>query len=112
MTLARRTADVFDDLLGRRFTCHGFLSHLVLAVTMSQKSSLVQCDRSISKALMPDMPPLPPVAQPISAGKFRWAASRAGDAASSHHLHQINVFPAIGLRAWCDFEIFPLIRLQ
>ena len=41
--LARRTADVSDDLLGRLFACPGFLSHLYsLTVTMSQKSSLVQ----------------------------------------------------------------------
>ena len=50
-----RTADILHDLLGRRFACPGFLSHLhSLPVTMSQKSSLVQDDQSVSKALTLD----------------------------------------------------------
>ena len=41
--LPRRTADVSDDLLGRLFQLFGCLSNLhSLAVTMSQRSSLVQ----------------------------------------------------------------------
>ena len=53
--LPRRTADVSDDLLDWLFQLSGFLSHLhSLAVTMSQKSSLVQQVRSVSKALTPD----------------------------------------------------------
>jgi hypothetical protein len=50
-------ADVLHDPLRRRFRVFGFLSHLhSLMVTMSQKSSVPQAVKSVSLALMSDMP--------------------------------------------------------
>src|SRR3954454_4234305 len=52
---ARRTPDVFDDLLCRRFYRLGFLSHLrSLMATMIQKSSVPEYPRSVSQALTAD----------------------------------------------------------
>jgi len=49
------TAELDSLESGRLFQLPGFLSHLhSLVVTMSQKSSLVQYGRSVSKALTPD----------------------------------------------------------
>ena len=43
VALPRRAADVSDNLLGRFFSCSGFLSHLhSVAATMGQKSSVKQ----------------------------------------------------------------------
>src|SRR2546430_10048302 len=47
-----RSADVLHDPLGGHFGGSGFLAHLhSLMVTMSQKSSLLQAARSVSRAL-------------------------------------------------------------
>ena len=55
VTLARRPADALDDLLGRQVVGVGFLSHLrSLRATMSQKSSLPQAAKSVSRVLMSD----------------------------------------------------------
>jgi len=55
VTLARRPPDAFDDLFGRQVGGVGFLSHLrSLGATMSQKSSLPQAAKSVSRVLKPD----------------------------------------------------------
>jgi hypothetical protein len=50
-----KSADVLDDPLGRNGRGSGFLPHLnSLTVTMSQKSSVPQAPKSVSKVLMGD----------------------------------------------------------
>ena len=51
---ARRTPDVFDNLLCRRFLRLGFLSISLLMATMIQKSSVPENPRSVSQALTAD----------------------------------------------------------
>jgi hypothetical protein len=53
MVFAGDPADVLYEPLRRRFSVHGFLSHLHSSmVTMSQKSSAPQAIKSVSQALM------------------------------------------------------------
>src|SRR4029450_1228185 len=55
VTLPRRPADALDDLFGRQVGGVGFLSHLrSLGATMSQKSSIPQAAKSVSRVLMAD----------------------------------------------------------
>src|SRR6187455_1777252 len=56
VTLPRCPADALDDLFGRQVSGVGFLSHLrSLAATMSQKSSLPQAAKSVSRVLVSDI---------------------------------------------------------
>ena len=55
VTLPRRPADALDDLFGRQVGGVGFLSHLrSLGATMSQKSSIPQAAKSVSRVLVSD----------------------------------------------------------